>query len=205
MKLARTTIAALAALVGLLGASAAFAEGETDVQAQDRLSAANYARGGYYIGFEGLAAIENSPAIGFLNPNTHFVSGGLDIRLGYRHNRWLASEIYGTYIHTYGDGTGQYLAWGMSANERFYFTRSRIQPYITAGIGFLQVSSRQPAFVAPGGTSGFDPGFFALFGAGIEFYASENVVFTLMANYHLTVGKIQDFQYISTGIGMQFF
>jgi len=207
MKLWWISLAACLAVSSMLTSSAAFAQPETEEDVQARLARPDYARGGYYVGMEGLVSVENSASIG---QNAYLVSGGLDIRLGNRHNRWLATELYGVYIHTYGDGTGQFLAWGMSVAERLYLTRARFQPYVTVGVGFLQVRSRNRdfAYLNPGETDlspGFDPGFAPYFGVGMEMYATENVAFTLMASYHLTVGNISGFDFVSAGLGMMFF
>lgn len=186
-------------LIGLLFlfflTSTAAAQPQTEEQVQARLTEPNYARGGYYIGFEGLVAWENSPLIA---GDDGLLSGGFDVRLGARHNRWLATEIYGIYVHEFADTN--FLAWGMSLNERLYFTRARLQPFVTAGAGFLQLRSRLGS-----GTGGFSPKFSMLFGGGVEIYATESVVFTIMANYHLPIGEGTDIDFVTGGLGMQFF
>ena len=186
---------------------------QTEQQVQDRLAKPNYALGGYYLGVEGLVAVENSLLI---SGSSMMVSGGFDIRLGYRHNRWLATEISGGYIHKYS-GTN-FLAWGMSVNERLYLSRSRVQPYLTVGAGFQQLRSRNSTQTF--GIVSFDPKFTMRFGLGTEIYASENVVFTIFANYFmpiasgnqldfLTAGAVPagstNFDFATAGIGMQFF
>jgi len=202
MKPLRVALATLCAALPIGWAAIANAQAETEQQVQERLSKPNYGLGGYYLGFEGLVAIENSKIIA---PDAVLVSGGLDIRLGNRHNRWFATELYGLYVHTYADGTGQFLAWGMSINEHFYFTNKRVQPFVNVGLGFLQVRSRNFVVNPFSGSQGFNPGFAPIFGIGLEIYANENVAFTIMANYHLTVGNISGFDFVTTGIGMQFF
>ena len=218
----RVGMAVLAALVSCLEPASALAQPETEMQVQDRLSQPNYARGGYYIGVEGLVAIENSDRIperpefdptdpngpdprAFL-PDTTAFSGGAQVRLGLRHNRWFATEIQGIYVHNFG--SSRFLAWGLSANERFYLTKGRVQPFLTVGVGFLQTESRNVTVGDRGGlevTPGFSPGFAPLFGGGLEIYWTENFAVTLMANYHLTVGNISGLDFMTAGVGLLFF
>lgn len=213
LKLARTSITALLAAVCVLSAHAALAQGESEQQAEFRLAERDYARGGYYFGAEGLVSVENSPVVG---GSAFLVSGGVDLRLGFRHNRWLATELSGIYVHTYG-GTN-ILAWGMSVNERVYFSKSRFQPFVTVGMGFLQLRSRNTSATA--GISSFSPSFSMLFGLGMEIYATEDMAVTVMANYNmpiasgvlsdfLAVGLAQggstNFDFVTAGIGMVFF
>jgi hypothetical protein len=202
MKPLRLALTALVAAIPALVAGAAAAQAPSEDEVQARLAKSYFARGGYYLGAEGLVAVENSALIGV---DTHIVSGGLDIRLGLRHNRWFASEISGLYIHTYGDGTGQFLAWGMAINERFYFTERRLQPFVTVGLGFLQVRSRDFTVDPFDGSQGFDPGFAPSFGLGMEIYATEDFAVTVMGNYYLTVGNISGFDFVTAGIGFVYF
>ncbi|MDG2049259.1 MAG: hypothetical protein P8M78_03760 [Myxococcota bacterium] len=109
---------------------------ETEAQAEEFLAGKSYVVPAYFIAVDGLVAVENSVAIG---GDSHYVSGGFDVRIGYRQNRWLATELSGMYIHNYRDT--EYLSWGMSLNEKLYFTKSRIQPYISVGMGFVQLIS----------------------------------------------------------------
>lgn len=207
MMLRRLALVAWLVTMPIAASMPASAQPETEQQVQDRLAEPNYGRGGYYIGLEGLVAVENSAQI---SGSDALLSGGFDIRLGSRHNRWFATEISGLYIHTYGDGTDRYLAWGVTINERFYFTRSRVQPFILVGGGFMQVEARNRSIedLLPGEIDlapGFDPGFAAVFGLGMEIYATEEIAFTVMGNYHLTVANISGFDFVTAGIGMVFF
>jgi hypothetical protein len=207
MKQRRLALAAWLVAMPIVASLPASAQPETEQQVQERLAEPNYGRGGYYIGLEGLVAVENSSQI---SGSAVLVSGGFDVRLGARHNRWFATELSGLYVHTYGDGTGRYLAWGMTVNERFYFTKARVQPFILVGGGFLQVEARNRSIedLLPGEIDlapGFSPGFAAVFGLGMEIYATEDIAVTVMGNYHLTVGNISGFDFVTAGIGMVFF
>ncbi|HKX45134.1 MAG TPA: hypothetical protein VJP77_00320 [Planctomycetota bacterium] len=177
---------------------------ETEDSLEQRLARPDYARGGYFLAVEGLVAVENSALIA---PNAFLVSGGFDIRIGARHNRWFATELYGLYVHQYGDGTDRFLAWGMSANERVYFTRSRLQPFVTAGVGLLQLETRGVVVVPslPFAVTDFDPKFAMLFGTGVEVFINEDFAINLMANYHLPFAGSNEFDFITAGLGFVFF
>ena len=72
---------------------------QTEPQVEHVLSQRSYVRGGWYLGFEGLVIVENSPLVS--GPDKHLVNGGFDFRMGNRHNRWLATEIQGTWVNSY--------------------------------------------------------------------------------------------------------
>lgn len=187
---------------------------QTEPQVEHALSQPSYTRGGWYIGLEGLAAVEFSPYVE--GPNKHIVNFGFDIRLGNRQNRWMATEIQGTYVNTYetvypnGDPDSEFRLWGIFVAERIYFTKSRYQPFITAGLGFIQTRNKIGGSVQPNPD---DPlatvrtawGFSPFFGLGIELYWTENIITTIGINYYLTTGDISDHDFATAGIGFQFF
>ena len=178
---------------------------ESEAQTEQYLAEKSYVVPAYFLAVDGLVAVENSGAIG---GNSHFVSGGFDIRIGHRHNRWLATELSGMYIHNYRDT--EYLSWGMSLNEKLYFTKSRIQPYISVGMGFLQL-------ISTSGRGSFSPEFSLRFGIGTEIYTNQSVALTFVINYHMPfasadlqqqfVGRSDgtDFDFATAGIGMIFY
>ncbi|MBW2232005.1 MAG: hypothetical protein JRG92_12750 [Deltaproteobacteria bacterium] len=217
----RVGIIAMMALLSLGGTPTRAVGQETEEQVEHRLVQANYARGGFYFGMEGLAAIENTEIVG--GQDRYLISGGFQARMGHRHNRWTATELSGLYVHTFGGDlqflppigvlSGNFLAWGMYVSQRVYFTKARFQPFVGAGLGFLQIRSNEDFgfLLDPGGgfrvvpTPNVTPGFSMVFSAGMEMYATETVAFTLQANYHLQVGHIDDTDFITAGLGMQFF
>ena len=178
---------------------------ETEAQAEEFLAEKSYVVPAYFIAVDPLVAVENSVAIG---GDSYYVSGGFDIRIGYRHNRWLATEISGMYIHNYRDT--EYLSWGMSLNEKLYFTKSRFQPYISLGMGFLQL-------ISTSGRGTFSPEFSLRFGIGTEIYTTESVAVTVVMNYHMPFASANlkpefagrsdgtDFDFVTAGIGMIFY
>jgi len=208
----RVAMIAVLAVLGLVSAAEAAEAAEprsgpmTEQQVEVLLAEPNYARGGYYFAFEGLASLENNGLIGgrpsadnttWINGDPQ-ISGGFDLRIGYRPNRWTASELSGLYIYNWAtiNGVGQ-LAWGMWASQRLILSKSRFQPYGVVGLGFAQLISRS------GGS--FSPRFTPVFGLGMECYTNQSIAITLVANYYLPVTSNGTVDFVTAGIGMIFY
>jgi len=207
MKVLRVALAACAVWLPLALASAAHAQAPTEAEAEDLLSRTSYHRGGWYVGGEGLVAVDVNSEVG---GSSHLVTGGFQMRLGKRHNRWLATELSGIYVDNFVENDlNRLIAWGMSVNERLYLSGGRVQPFLTVGLGFLQVRSLDPWVILPDGTviplGGFDPGFAPFFGAGLEIYTNESFALTVVGQYHLPVGNISGFDFVTAGLGFIFF
>ncbi len=193
---------------------------QSEPQVEHALSQTNYARGGWYLGFEGLLIMENSKYVGgpVGGPDKHILTGGFDFRMGNRHNRWLATEIQGTWVNSYktiehanspGDYENDFTIWGIWINERVYLTKNRIQPFLTGGLGVIQLRTEYGGTLQPNPDSAASVdsnwGFSALLGVGVEFYWTENFITTFGVNYYFTTGAIKDHDFLTAGIGFQFF
>ncbi|MEE3328057.1 MAG: outer membrane beta-barrel protein [Myxococcota bacterium] len=190
---------------------------QTEPQVEHALSQKSYVRGGWYLGFEGLMSLENSKYIS--GPDKHIINGGFDFRMGNRHNRWLATEIQGTWINSYKtnmysngveEDENDFMIWGIWINERVYLTKDRIQPFLTGGLGYIQTRTEIAGNVPsnqddPLATSRTAWGFSALVGVGVEIYWTENFITTVGINYYFTTGDIRDHDFATAGIGFQFF
>jgi opacity protein-like surface antigen len=183
------------------------AKPKSETELQRQLQETSYARGGYYIAMEGLYTLEQSSRLSGTQS-----SGGFDIRLGHRHNRWLATELYGLYVANFAGIRNNWYAWGLSANENLYLTKGRVQPFLSAGVGFVQVrlSFDRNVIVCAGRFCvddgvGLTPGFVARFGGGFEINFTETFALTLIGSYHLTTGSIKDHDFITAGVGFRFF
>lgn len=76
---------------------------------------------------------------------------------------------------------------------------NRIQPYVKAGPGYQWVEERA------GQDSNRDRGDFSpRFGAGIDWYATENIVLTTGASYQLGISRVDNFRYYTVGGGLQY-
>ncbi len=212
--LVRVTAIAILAMIWLVSAADAAEPGQfprTEEQTQDLLTQPNFARGGFYFGFEGLWAISwleipstyvrpPPPAVTNLRPGEVLTrqSGGFDMRVGYRPNRWTASELSGLYIHDFGQRNIQYQAWGMWASQRVYFSNRRLQPYATVGLGFTQLR-------ATGNYLYTRLKFTPIFGVGVELYQTQSIAYTLVGNFYLPVATKESLYFATAGIGMIFY
>lgn len=181
---------------------------QTEPQVEHTLSQRSYTRGGWYVGLEGLASVENSRYVS--GAEKHIVNGGFDIRLGNRHSRWLATEVQGTWVNSYETVDSQFMLWGVWVSERVYLTKSRIQPFVTGGMGFIQTRTEVRGSVPPPAEDPLSDvrtawGFSPFVGAGIEFFWTENFIITFAINYYITTGDIKDHDFATGGIGVQFF
>lgn len=180
-------------------------EQETEKLLQEK----NYARGDFYFAFEGLwgiAWVEVPPGLipgataTTVTPGETLTrhTGGFDLRLGYRTNRWFASELSGLYLHDFGQRNVTFLTWGVWGSERFYFTKSRIQPYATVGLGIAQVR-------ATGNYTYTRLKFTPLFGLGVELYQNETIAYTLVGNFYIPVATDNTVYFATAGLGMIFY
>jgi len=187
--------AALLVLVGWAEASQAQARSEQETQLL--LEKRNYARGGYYLALAGLWALENSDRIS--GPSEPIDTGGMDLRLGARHNRHLATEINALWVHHLTGTREDFFSWGVGIAERIYLTGRRVQPYAVLGAGMVQI--RSSGVDAIGNRIGFSP----RFGVGVDFYVNESWAVTLDGVYNMTVGGIEDHDFVTVGLGFQVF
>lgn len=183
-------------------------EPQTEPQVEHTLSQTSYTRGGWYMAIGGAVVIENSSLVG--DPDRHMVSGGGNIRLGNRHNRWFATEVKGIYAHTYTTPESEYKTWGVWLSERVYLTKGRFQPFLAGGLGAIQLRSKildgaTPPGEDPDANNSSSWGFSPYFGGGAELFWNENFISTIFVNYYITTGSITDHDFIMAGIGFAFY
>ncbi|MFB3117162.1 MAG: outer membrane beta-barrel protein [Myxococcota bacterium] len=98
-----------------------------------------------------------------------------------------------------------------TTNVKGYLLTGRYQPFILVGMGFMRMESK----ARDDGTLGTKPGLapqasertvdFALrFGGGIDFYLTRNVVVSAEASYLMPTGKLDNLDYYSLGLGLQY-
>jgi opacity protein-like surface antigen len=76
---------------------------------------------------------------------------------------------------------------------------NRFQPFVTAGPAWQWGTLRYK-----GGRVSSDGGFAGRFGAGLDFYITQNFVLATGANYMLPTCDISDLDYLSVGMGLQY-
>ena len=200
-------IVALTVIALLGGASAAQANSRFD-----RLMAENgdYARSGLYVG-GGLVGGFTTRLEGQLTeiPGVNNVevdpSFGLAGRLGARITPHLALEAHYEWMEDFEtsvDGTeiSETRTQALTGDVKGYLATGRVQPYLSAGLGFLSARSDDPVSTF----QKTDTDFAARFGGGVEFYVTENIGLSVDTGYVLPTGDVEDLDYVSVGAGVFF-
>ena len=93
-----------------------------------------YGAEGYYLGVSGIYAlgIADLPGVGDVEG-----SGGANLRIGHRFNRWLANEIHLEWLNDFAYEGGGFTAWDLMFSERLYLIEGRFQPFAVAGFGVI--------------------------------------------------------------------
>jgi opacity protein-like surface antigen len=102
-----------------------------------------------------------------------------------------------------------------TVNAKGHLMTGRYQPFVLAGLGFMRMETKaydktsQAALDAAGRdrapqASDRRVEVAARFGGGIDFYITENWVATAEASYLLPTGKLEDMDYYSIGLGLQY-
>ena len=82
----------------------------------------------------------------------------------------------------------------MTGNAKGYPLLGRVQPYGVAGVGLLSFTQKRDA----------DLGFVARIGGGVDLYLSEAVVVDLEIVYLLPAGSLDDYQFTTFTVGIQY-
>jgi len=162
----------------------------------ERLMGKRWDRGGYFIGAFGHYAIEVGDRVG---SKTEFASGGgASIRVGMKHDRFWSTEVSGFWTSKFKRDGDEYGGWGVSLGERFYFSRRRFQPYIGAHVGLVQLHGE--AF-DHNKTFGFSP----KFNTGVDFFITETLNVELDITYYYMVRAVKGADFVTVGLGMNWF
>jgi opacity protein-like surface antigen len=133
---------------------------------------------------------------------------GFNIYAGYRLSPILALEVQYEWLdktdaHLDGTGdVGELELWSASGNLKIFFWTERFQPYAVFGFGGMQADFDDAAGLGVGGS---ESDFVLRFGAGLDFYITENIVAQAGADYLLPGGsELEDLDYVSYGGGIQY-
>lgn len=213
--------AAAAVVMGMVCSGFALAAGERDAGDEQE---DEYARRGWLVGLGGSYGIELfedetesdfqdafGPAL-TLSVDDSF---GINGRAGYRCHRRFSAEAEVEWLDGFESdlslaglgkfARGQIEPVVVTANAKGYLLTGRFQPFLLVGAGGatarvklrdtlglgLSDSARETDFVVRGG-------------GGIDFYATKRVVLTADADYVRAFGNLEDFYYVSVGVGLQY-
>ncbi len=172
-------------------------EGVPDTaKVKGRLTKPRWDRGGYFLGLGGHYAIEFTEQIGGTD---NFASGGgVSMRVGLKHDRFWQTEFAGVYTSKFESDGVDMFAWGLHFGERFYFTKTRLQPYIGAHVGFLAYYGTNYT----GSTYAFVP----KFNAGLNLYQRQTFNWELDLSYYLgEIGAGRDGSFATATLGFTWF
>jgi opacity protein-like surface antigen len=171
----------------------------------------DFNRDGYYVGVQGVYALEDFDMIGTRFDDEFGVNG----HVGYRFLRNFALEAEFEWIDGFSGTTGTALAgltgkvdtYAINLNTKLYplarafeqdSVLARFQPFAQVGVGWQW--AQRKGFGLPKNNTGDIVG---RFGGGLEVYLTENFALTGNAVYALSGGKVDDFRYLSFGWGVQ--
>jgi len=165
----------------------------------------DYSRTGVYIGAEGAVGIESKIEDGVGDSGGRVDAAfGVNGRIGYRLHPRVAVEaefewIDGFDIKVANDkkiATGD--TWFVSGNVKGYVLTGRFQPFALVGAGFYHAEYKALGSRLSGGDAALRAG------GGFEGYITEHIVFTFDAQYVLPFGEVDDLDYTSVGVGLQY-
>ncbi len=169
-----------------------------------------YARRGFYLGlhsgytgelFE--SEIEDSlPGVDLEVDD----SRSLHARVGYRLFPWLAieghAELYDDYnIELLGVDAAELDGWAFTLMGKVYLLTGRIQPYLLAGGGYMEVNLSDQLSL---GLSSDGSGSVAQGGAGLDFYLTRHLVVNVEAVYAFPMGGVEDLDFWTVRGGLEY-
>ena len=172
------------------------------------------ARSGPMLGMGATYAHANFDGVGESAPNTPAGqgqkeidardSGGYNLHVGYRYNRWTASDLH---IERYqkfnadnsaGKDVGQVNGWALGLDQKVYLLPGRFQPNALIGINYLNMETNVKNAANPNKT---DDGPALRFGAGLDIYATTNFVVTTDVSYMLGLGQTNGYDMVLVSLG----
>ena len=155
-------------------------------------SAQDYARDGVYVGLTGNLDIYTE--LDDFVPGDVDPTGGLSFWAGYRMHPHFSAEAQFEWLAETDAGNtgGDFESFVGTVNGKAYLLTGQIQPYAILGLGGMEVE-------ADGDNEG---DFAARLGAGVDVYATPNLVANFGVTYVTPADDITIFDYVSIGLGL---
>jgi len=181
-----------------LGSTTAHAKGE-------------YARSGIYASFLGVVGIptwqnqlqsQEAAALPGAIPPELSVSGGLDMRLGYRFHERVSAEMKFDWIAAYGISqagvqTSQASNWSYMVSAKLFLLTDAIQPYALLGMGAYHLD-----YVLPGTATTIDgTSFSPVFAGGLDYYIDWRWGLSAEVGYVIGTRQLNDLNRVSVSFG----
>jgi opacity protein-like surface antigen len=151
-------------------------------------------RNGPMLGVGGLWALDNFDGIG-MNTDS---SGGYNINVGYRFNKWVASDMRIERYQEFDAPPGEVNGWAVGLNARGYYPFGAFQPFGMLGMNYLDLETTNNTSPNPKKT---DDGPALRFGFGLDWYATPRFVITSDISYMLGLGEVADYDIAVFSLG----
>jgi opacity protein-like surface antigen len=181
-----------------------------------------YARRGPFVGAALTFAIDTFESdlesdVRNVSPDLNFSvkdSLGFKGRVGLRCHRYFSAEVQVEWLDNFDgtlfqDGAGEIGSINfepivVTANGRGYLPlwEDRLQPFVLLGAGLVTV--KETAKDSRGRSTDRETEIALRVGGGIDFYATPNIVVTFETDYLQAFGELDDFAYVSLGVGLQY-
>jgi opacity protein-like surface antigen len=191
--------------------------------ADDEQPEGEFSRRGWLVGAAGTYAIESGEgdaessledlfgrSVNFSLKNSFGFAG----RAGYRCHERVSAEVEVEWLDGF-DGTAFLDGPGdrhkldfepvvVTVNAKGYLMTGRTQPFLRVGGGLLTVKTTLRNTATGESESDHTTDFAMRFGGGIDFYATRNVVLTGNLDYLLPFGSLEDLDFVSIGLGVEY-
>jgi opacity protein-like surface antigen len=177
----------------------------------------DYARSGFYIGVGGVVGVDTKLENRFedmlqdaLGPGAEAVDGRVDAafgvngRIGYRLHPRVAVEGEFEWIDGFdlkisgNEKPGRGETWFASGNVKGFVLTERFQPYVLVGAGYYRAEYELLDTKETDGDAALRAGL------GFDGYITEHIVVTFDTQYVLPFGDVDDLDYVSIGVGVQY-
>ncbi|HEY2773546.1 MAG TPA: outer membrane beta-barrel protein [Candidatus Binatia bacterium] len=174
---------------------------------QQQVEEVDYAKVGPYLGIGGEYAIQQFQEIQGATGIDVSNSGGFHVRAGYRvHPNVAVEALYENFNEFDVDPNGHYDGWALTANAKGYILTGRFQPYVLAGLGYVDINgsagSRNhpaPLLAAPAGND-----FEMRFGAGMDGCITEHIAMGPEIAYVLPFGQANNLNMWTVSMGLRY-
>jgi opacity protein-like surface antigen len=166
--------------------------------------------------------LPNNPMADYSVTKLKRTSFGVDARAGYRCHERVSAEIQVEWFDSMDGNSTVTLKvptdprgpvdfakisvepLAVTANAKGYLMTGRYQPFLLLGGGLLTIKTKVTDIATGASTTDHTTEFAMRFAGGIDVYATRNVAVTLDLDYLLPFGDLDDRDYMSIGLGLQY-
>lgn len=134
-------------------------------------------------------------------------SGGYNAHVGYRFNRWVATDVHVERYQKFniddssGSDVGEINGWALGLDGKVYALPGRFQPFGVIGLNYLNMETTNSS---ASNTHKTDDGPALRFGAGLDVYATSKFIVTTDVSYMLGLSDVHDLDMVLVSLGFLF-